>query len=181
MIDALKNSLWKSFGASIDMLKKAIEACPEEYWTNHKRFFYIAYHTTIFLDCYLTIPFTKFSALLPFTLTDEEDIPKDAVDDVVPDKIYSTKELLGYVHYCREKCRNIITALTEEALQQEWINASANPDLSLPSSATEYYTVMEILFFNMRHVQHHAAQLYLLLRQTINDAPEYVTEATDDL
>ena len=43
------------------------------------------------------------------------------------------------------------------------------------------YNVIEILLYNMRHVQHHAAQLNLLLRQAINDAPEWVYEAQDKL
>jgi hypothetical protein len=32
MINNLKESLWKQFGASIDMLKNAITEWPEEYW-----------------------------------------------------------------------------------------------------------------------------------------------------
>ncbi|BFP42551.1 hypothetical protein FGF1_33960 [Flavobacteriaceae bacterium GF1] len=37
------------------------------------------------------------------------------------------------------------------------------------------YPVLEILLYNMRHVQHHAAQLNLLLRQEINDSPKWVS------
>ena len=34
----------------------------------------------------------------------------------------------------------------------------------------------ELLLYNMRHVQHHAAQLNLLLRQTTNSAPRWVSK-----
>ena len=42
MIIGLKESLWKQFGASIDMLKNAIELWPEENWLTDKKFFYNA-------------------------------------------------------------------------------------------------------------------------------------------
>jgi uncharacterized damage-inducible protein DinB len=38
------------------------------------------------------------------------------------------------------------------------------------------FTIFELLLYNMRHVQHHAAQLNLLLRQGINDAPRWVSQ-----
>jgi uncharacterized damage-inducible protein DinB len=36
---------------------------------------------------------------------------------------------------------------------------------------------LELLLYNMRHVQHHAAQLNLILRQTIDSAPRWVGKA----
>ena len=39
MIDDLKDSLWKQFGASIDMLKNAITMIPDAYWNTDKKFF----------------------------------------------------------------------------------------------------------------------------------------------
>src|SRR5687768_1293323 len=105
MITILKESLWKHFGASIDMLKNAIMLWPEEYWTTNKKFFYTAYHCLVFLDYYLTIPPRNFSSPLPFKLAEPGDIPEDAIDDVVPDRIYNKKELLDYLQSSREKCR----------------------------------------------------------------------------
>jgi uncharacterized damage-inducible protein DinB len=43
------------------------------------------------------------------------------------------------------------------------------------------FSTLEILLYNMRHVQHHAAQLNLLLRQEINKAPDWVSQAEDDM
>jgi len=181
MLDILKKSLWKNFGASIDMLKNAIILWPEEYWNTNKKFFYNAYHCLVFLDYYLTIPPKNYSTMLPFTLTDPGDIPEDAIDDVVPNKIYSKKELLDYLQSCREKCHKVIAALTEKKLKERWIDESENMYLALASSDAKNYSVLEILFYNMRHVQHHAAQLNLHLRQTINNAPDYVSQAEDNL
>jgi len=70
MLDVLKESLWKQFGASIDLLENAIRLWPEEYWDRKKKFFYNAYHCLIFLDYYLTIPAQKLSSPLSFSETD---------------------------------------------------------------------------------------------------------------
>ena len=163
------------------MLKNAIILWPEEYWNTSKKFFYNAYHCLVFLDYYLTIPPQNFSSMLPYTLTEPGNIPKDAIDDVVPDRIYNKKELLDYLQSNREKCRKVITGLTEEKLKERWIHGSGKMDLELSGRDALNFSVLEILFYNMRHVQHHAAQLNLLLRQTINNAPDYVSMAEDDL
>ena len=177
----LKCSLWKSFGGSIDMLKNAIELWPEELWNTKKKFFYMAYHTLVFLDYYLTIPPEHFVSTLPFTLKEAAEIPAEALDDVVPNRIYTKEELLSYAHHCRDKCHSVIAELTEEKLQERWIDESKPMDLALCSKAAMPYSVLDILFYNLRHVQHHSAQLNLLLRQEIDNAPEYIPQAEDSL
>ncbi|MEJ7643885.1 MAG: DinB family protein [Chryseolinea sp.] len=171
MIEILKQSLWKQFGASIDMLKNAIALWPEERWDSKPKFFYIAYHTLFFLDYYLTIPVKGFSPRLAFTLTEPQNIPDGALDDLVPSRIYSKGELLSYLQSSREKCHTLIAGLTEERLNERWIEEHGNRD----------YALIELLFYNMRHVQHHAAQLNMLLRTEINFAPDWVSRADDGL
>ncbi len=171
MIDALKESLWKQFGASIDMLENAIRMCPDEFFTNNRKFFFMTYHSLIFLDYYLTIPPNNFSSPLPFTIKESNEVPVDAIDDIIPDRYYSKEELLGYLKLCRTKCQIVLSGLTEEKLNERFIEE--------PESGTKNYSVLEILLYNMRHVQHHAAQLNLLLRQGINDAPKWVSRAKD--
>jgi hypothetical protein len=170
MMNTLKESLWKQFGASIDMLKNAITLWPEEYWNSRKRFFYISYHCLIFLDYYLTIPPKNFSSPLPFSISESGNFPEDAVDDLIPDRVYSKKELLDYLQTSREKCHRLIEGLTEEKLKERWIE----------DPGTMNYSFLEILLYNMRHVQHHAAQLNLLLRQGINNAPDWVARGHDN-
>jgi hypothetical protein len=169
MINALKESLWRQFGASIDMLKNAIALYPEEYWNNNRKFFYNAYHCLLFLDYYLTIPYKNFSSPLPFTIAEPGAERGDAIDDLIPDKIYSKAQLLAYLQASREKCYTLIASLTEEKLNERWIEQSGDMN----------YAVLELLLYNMRHVQHHAAQLNMLLRQGINNAPDWVSRAED--
>lgn len=181
MLTTLKDCLWKNFAASIDMLKNAIEMCPDELWNDNRKFFYNAYHCAVFTDYYLTIPPVNFFPPLAYTLTEPDEIPAGAIDDVVPNKLYSRAELSEYVQRTREKCRGVIRSLTEDKLNESWIATDELADLSLSGMDVLKYSILEILFYNLRHIQHHAAQLNLLLRQAINASPDYVSQAEDDL
>jgi len=79
--------------------------------------------------------------------------------------------LLDYLQLSREKCRRVIGGLTEEKLTEKWIEQDGDRN----------YAVLELLLYNMRHVQHHVAQLNMLLRREINDAPRWVSRAKDEL
>jgi hypothetical protein len=160
---AFRDSLWRQFGASVDMLGNAISLCPEEVWDTEKKFWYHAYHCVFFLDYYLTLPPLGFAPPSPFSLSEFE--------DRMPERTYSKNEVLGYLSLCRTKCRALISTMSDEVAESRWINESQTMD----------YSVFEILLYNMRHVQHHAAQLNLLLRQEIDDAPDWLCEANDHL
>ncbi len=70
MDTATKETLWKQFGASIDMLENAISLCTDELWDNKKKFWYNAYHCLFYLDYYLTLEPNKFSPPSPYTLSE---------------------------------------------------------------------------------------------------------------
>ena len=80
MENLFKESLWKQFGASIDMLENAIILCPPEQRNTGSRFWYNAYHCLFFLDYYLTMDPKLFSPPTPFTLSEFE--------DVMPERVY---------------------------------------------------------------------------------------------
>lgn len=181
MLAFFKNILWKQFGGSIDMLTNAIELCPDELWLTHKKFFYSAYHCTVFLEYYLSIPPENFAAQLPYTLISPDEIPAEAIDDVLPGEIYSRQAMLLYLQNIRIKAKTVIAALTEATLQASWMGDPGKDNLDLVSMDAGNYSVLEILLHNMRHVQHHAAQMNGMLRQAINKAPDYVSHAADDL
>lgn len=177
MITSFRECLWRNFGASIDMLSNAIEACPNELWHQGSRFFYLAYHTTIFLDYYLTQPVRSFQPTLPYTITDEAQLPAEAVDDVLPKRLFSRQEILDYLAAIRLKCKQIITLSSEEELLGKWIRTEEVDLHDLCPSMVVDYTALEILFYNFRHVQHHAAQLNMLLRLHTAAAPGWVASA----
>lgn len=177
MESTFTTALWKNFGAAIDMLTEAVALCPDELWYREKRFFYLTYHTVIFLDYYLTIPVTGFQPTLPYTIVDSDKLPPEAVDDVMPNELYSRQDVLGYLSSIREKCKRLITHATEEKLMERWVGAEEINLHGLCPPIVENYTVLDILFYNFRHVQHHVAQMNTILRQKINAVPDWVSHA----
>jgi len=169
MEETWRGVLWLQFGAAIDMLENAVVACPEEVWSDPSRrpewperdvvgFWYLVYHTLFFLDFYLYDNEKEFRPPAPFTL--EELDPSG----VLPERPYTKDELLSYLENVRRKCRAAIAALDDGAWERK---ASTRPDTS----------AVELLLYNMRHVQHHTAQLNLILRQRIGSAPRWVSKA----
>jgi hypothetical protein len=162
----LKAILWQQFGAAIDMLENAVVACPDQLWGDRSQrpeFWYVVYHTLFFLDLYLSDSVDGFAPPAPFTL-DELD-PRG----LMPERVYAKEELQGYLDHGREKCRGVIAELTDETARRR--SAFGSVDGS----------VLESLLYNMRHVQHHAAQLNLVLRQKTDSAPGWVGKAKSKL
>jgi hypothetical protein len=166
MIDSWKAIIWQQFGASIDTLENAIRACPEDVWGNRVdwyEFWYLASHTLFWLDFYMANSRESFAPPAPFGL--EELDPEGAL----PPRVYTKDELLTYLEHGRRKCRIAIQALTNETAHQ--LCGTKRPGL----------TNAELLLYTMRHVQHHAAQLNLILRQRTNSAPGWVSQTKEKL
>jgi hypothetical protein len=153
-----KTSLWQQFGAAIDMLANAINACPDELWqeplwttpnepTGYSEFWYLTFHTLFWLDFYLSGAVEGFAPPAPFTL--------DELDPagLLPERPYTKAELQSYLRHCRQKCHDTIHALTM---------ASANRLCPFPWGEINFF---ELLIYNLRHVQEHAAQMNLFLGQ----------------
>ena len=161
-----KAAIWGQFGAAIDMLENAVVACPDELWgdrTRRPEFWYLVFHTLFWLDLYLTGRKEGFAPPAPYTL--------DELDPagLLPDRVYSKAELRAYLEHGRRKCRATIAGLTEERARDR--NGAQGPEISFG----------ELLLYNLRHVQHHAAQLNLMLRQTIDSAPGWVGQTAKEL
>ncbi len=159
-----KAILWAQFGAAIDMLGNAVVACPDDFWSDRSRrpeFWYVVYHTLFYLDLYLSGSLDGFHPPPPFTLSETDPA------GVLPERVYTKGELRTYLDHCRRKCRATIDALTDERSSERCVF----PWLDLSRA--------ELFLYNMRHVQHHAAQLNLVLRQTVDSAPRWVARARD--
>jgi hypothetical protein len=177
MKNLFTDCLWKNFAAAIDMLTDIVVLCPEELWARDKKVFYLVYHTVILLDYYLSYPARDFDPELPYTLGDMDHLPAGAVDDVLPNRWYAKEEVVHYLSLIREKCRRAILAASEEQLAARWIEDDEIEMHGLCASLVINYSVLEILFYNFRHVQHHVGQLNLLLRERAGVAAEWVSQA----
>lgn len=169
--------LWKNFAANIDMLDNIIAICPEEVWEKDKQVYYMSYHTVIFLDYYLTSPVKDFTPLLPYTLCNPDQLPEGAVDDVLPSRFYSRHEVRNALAAIREKCKQLVCSSPAEKLTERWIKDDEIELHGLCPSLVVNYSLLEILFYNFRHIQHHVGQLNLLLRQKANVAADWIALA----
>jgi hypothetical protein len=163
-MDVWKQIIRRQYGAAIKMLENAIRECPAGVWGDRvhwQAYWYIAYHTIFFLDFYLSETDIGFAPPAPFTLGELDP------SGVLPERVYTKDELLAYLEHGRKKCRAKINALTAEDVGRD--SGSLRPGV----------TVAELLLYSMRHVQHHAAQLNLILRQTIDSAPRWVSKVED--
>jgi hypothetical protein len=161
-----KAILWRQFGASLDMLENALRACPEALWRDRSQqpeFSYAVFHALFWLDLYLSGAAEGFAPPAPFTL--------DELDPagLLPERAYGKDELQAYLDHGREKCRSTIAALTAEMAGAPCRFAWGEVSFA------------ELLVYNLRHVQHHAAQLNLILRQQTASAPGWVTRTARGL
>ena len=159
-----KETLWRQFGAAIDMLDNAILACPEALWSDRghePEYWYLTYHTLFWLDYYLSDTLEGFAPPAPFGL--EEMDPAG----VLPPRVYTQAEMRAYLAHGRRKCRTRIECLTDATARQRFVQNWMD------------FNAVELLLYNLRHVQHGAAQLNLILRQRTNDAPRWVKQAAE--
>ena len=158
-------ALWPQFGAAIGMLEKALLACPDALWRERiwpdppppefppqfAEFWYVVFHTQVWLDLYLSgVPEEEFAPPAPFA--------PGVLDSVEaqPEQPYTREELQAYLASVRQKCRSTLATLTYE---------QARRPVAYPWSDWQPISYLELLLYTMRHVQEHAAQLCLFLGQ----------------
>lgn len=153
--------LWTQLDAALVTLRNAIEAASPETWTarcGNGEFWLAAFHALFFLDLYATGVLEGFEPPAPFEATELD-------EDARPSRVYTREELLTYLSYGRDKGKAQIEALTDTDLER----TSDIPWFSLRSMS-----VVEAIIYNTRHVQHHAAQLNLILRQAEDRGSDWV-------
>ena len=166
-----RDVLWRQFGATIDMLGNALEACPEGLWKAHmwsdpqmpvefSDFWYVAYHTIFWLDLYLSGSVEGFMPPAPYTLDELDSL------GILPERVYTRDELQSYLAHCRKKCHETIVQLTDGQAHRMCSFSWSMGGISFE----------ELLLDNMRHVQEHGAQLNLFLGQEIGSPTGWVAQ-----
>lgn len=149
----------RQFAAAIQMLRLAIEACPEELWDDRSEgspFWHLAYHALFYTDLYLSTDEKAFQPM-PFHEAKTHFLPGDYQQFAgivgTPETAYRRERLLEYADHCLGKLEVTFGALTDERTRERcgfwWYELN----------------VGEFLLNNLRHAQHHAGQLALLLRR----------------
>jgi len=147
--------------ATITTLGNAIRACPERTWEapcGGMAFWHAAFHTLFWLDVYSDESLDAFEAPEAFGRSEFE-------EGAVPPRTFAKEELLAYLEHGRAKARGRVEGLTDADLARS---------SGFPWLARRGISVVETVLYDLRHVQHHAAQLNLVLRQVDDVASPWV-------
>jgi hypothetical protein len=149
----LKRTLKSQYHSALAMLRESVERCPEELWydaTPTNAFWQVAYHTLFFAHLYLQ---RDEAAFQPWpghqcNVQHGDGIPGKADPESVLPLIpapYSKAEVLAYWVDCDRQVDEAVDAL----------------DLENAKSGFSWYPIskLEHQLVNLRHIQHHTAQL----------------------
>jgi hypothetical protein len=148
-------ALASQYDAGLSNLREAIEVCPDRAWNSaedENRFWHIAYHVLFFTDLYMTVREEEYR---PWPEGRREAVPLgenpfDPEAEFDDSDDYSREQLLGYLEEVRGR-------IDEEL---------AGHDLSGPSGFSWLpMSRLEAHIYNIRHLQHHTAQLVDRMRE----------------
>lgn len=159
MPDTLHDVLAHQYEASLATLHLAITRCPDTRWNQplvNLLFCQAAFHATFFADVYLqpgddaaALKAQRFHAENTAHFRDYEEL-----EDRPQALRYEKPFVRGYLLFVRQKAKDVLARESPAVL--------AGPS-GFPRRACSR---AELHVYNIRHIQHHAAQLSLRLRQS---------------
>ena len=164
MAGAWSDAAASLYEAGIAMIESAVRACPEALWAAgapERSFWYTVFHVLFWTDVYLLGRYEDYAPPAPFT--------RDEMDPagLYPSEPYAKETLLAFAAHCRAHVRSCFAALTDA-------QAAARCAIERHDCS-----VAEMHLYNLRHVQHHAGQLQLLLRQGAVTPPRWIGRGRD--
>ena len=155
MLDMFKTLVVNQFEAAFCTLYLCIERCPDAAWNapvGNLAFCQVAFHTLFFADYYLGPDEESFRGQ-PYH-QNNEDFFRDyeELEDRPQRLLYDRPAIKDYLQHCRRKVSQVLAAETAEML--------AGPS----GFRRRDFTRAELHVVNIRHIQHHTAQLSLRLR-----------------
>ena len=157
MLDTVKELLAHQYEAALCTLYLAIDRCPDASWNQPVatwKFCQTAFHAVFFCDVYLQ-PSDDVEALKSqqFHLEHKSDFRDyEEFEDRPQVLLYEKPFVLKYLQYVRRKA--------QETIAQESATVLAGPS----GFHWRKCARAELHVYNIRHIQHHAAQLSLRLR-----------------
>lgn len=170
MLDTLKELLSHQFEASLSTLNFCVARCPDDSWNApvaNWKFCQAAFHTVFFGDVYLQ-PSDNVEAVKqqPFHVEHAGDFRDyEEMENRPQTLMYDKAFVLSYLQYVRKKAAETIARETADVL--------AGPS----GFHWRKCTRAELHVYNIRHIQHHAAQLSLRLRTDANVDIPWVSHA----
>lgn len=156
MLVTLQHLLISQYHAALSTLGHAVVRCPEKLWNApivRYPLSQVAFHTLIFADLYLGCEDELAFRRQPFHLAHAEFFGDyEQLEDREPVCVYERPAILKYLEFVRDKATSVLAAETAATL--------AGPT-GLPRRD---FSRAELHVYNIRHIQHHAAQLIMRLR-----------------
>ena len=159
MLDTFKGLIANQFDAAFCTLNTCIDRCPESSWgapVANLAICQVAFHTLFFAEFYLgqneeslrAQPFHRENAHF---FRDYEEL-----QDRKQELLYDKPSVKAYLQHCGNKAAEVIAAETAETL-------------GAPCGfQRREFSRAELYVYNIRHIQHHAAQISLRLRLDAN-------------
>ena len=159
MVDTIKQLLTNQLEASLCTLHACVERCPDALWhaqVARYPFCQTAFHTLFFTDVYLGQDPEELQHQ-PYHLVNQALFADyEQMQDREPVTLYEREQIRSYLQFCRAKAVATIDRETAETLSEACRFPRRN------------CSRVELHVYNIRHIQHHAAQLILRLRQETN-------------
>lgn len=137
------------YHATLNMLRQALEKCPESLWDtppDQNQFWHVTYHALFYTHLYLQPDASDFKAWIKHQ-TDTELLarkPWAPEEELAPCRPYSLAELIEYLEFCHTQVDQIVNELNFEA-------PSGFPWLP--------FGKLELQFYSIRHLQQHIGEL----------------------
>ena len=156
----IKSGLKSQYHASLEMMRRCINECSEELWTSDQMvnpYWRVVYHTLFFFRLYLFQHLDDHKRW-------EHHKPGSHNMSMDPDakevEPYSQREMIELVDHCRD----LIDSKVDST------------DLTAENCGFHWYKVpkLEHMMVNLRHLQHHVAQLQDRLRNVENKGINWV-------
>jgi hypothetical protein len=155
MIETVKRLLTNQFEASLSTIGHCVARCPDDVWNARVAkypFCQVAFHTLFYADFYLgadaeSLRQQPFHRANPTLFGDYEQL-----EDREPESLYERPAIMTYLAFCRQKATDTIAAETDETMEAP------------AKFARRKFSRAELHVYNIRHIQHHAAQMILRLR-----------------
>ncbi len=155
MFGTIKEMLGHQFEAAFCALNACVERCPENSWGGpvaNLAFCQVAFHTLFFADFYLgqneeAFRRQRFHRDNTGFFRDYEEL-----EDRPQQLLYEQQDVQSYLEYCRSKA--------PQAIAVESVDTLTAP-CGFPRRD---FSRAELHMLNVRHIQHHTAQLSLRLR-----------------
>jgi hypothetical protein len=155
MLESFKELIARQYEAAFCTLNVCIDRCPDANWNlpvANLKFCQVAFHTLFFADYYLgtspaALRLQKFHPNNAHVFRDYEEL-----EDRRQQLLYERADVKRYLAHCRNKAREVIGEETADVLAAR---------CGFPPKTVSR---AELHVYNLRHLQHHAAQLSLRLR-----------------